>query len=77
MAGRCISATQYAQGATRNHAPCLVTGEAAGVAAAIAAKRNCAVPELDVKQVQQALLDNHVYLGDAFAPLKTSQGGSR
>ncbi len=73
VAGRCISATQYAQGATRNHAPCLVTGEAAGVAASIAVKRNCSIPELDVKQVQQILLANNVFLGDAFSPSKTAQ----
>ncbi|PIW28481.1 MAG: hypothetical protein COW30_07390, partial [Rhodospirillales bacterium CG15_BIG_FIL_POST_REV_8_21_14_020_66_15] len=33
VAGRCISASHYAHGATRNMAPCLVDGEAAGTAA--------------------------------------------
>jgi hypothetical protein len=74
VAGRCISASQYAQGATRNHAPCLVTGEAAGVAASLAAKRNCAIPELDIHQLQQTLLANKVFLGEAFSPAKSAQG---
>ena len=66
VAGRCISATHYAHGATRNHAPCLVTGEAAGVAASIAVKSNSTVPELDVKKLQNTLLEQGVFLGDKF-----------
>ena len=77
VAGRCISASQYAQGATRNHAPCLVTGEAAGVAASIAAKRNCSIPEVDIKQLQRLLLENKVFLGEGFSPVKSAQGLGR
>jgi len=66
VAGRCISTTQYAQGSTRNNAPCMVTGEAAGVAASIAAKQNCSMPELDIKQLQKTLLQKGVFLGDKF-----------
>ena len=66
VAGRCISATQYAHGATRNHAPCLVTGEAAGIAASITVKNKCSVPELDIKKVQTTLLEKGVFLGDKF-----------
>jgi hypothetical protein len=42
VAGRCLSATHFAHGATRNMAPCLVTGQAAGTAAAMAARRRAA-----------------------------------
>ena len=47
VAGRCVSATHVAHGATRNMAPCLVMGEAAGTAAA---------PELVVGNVEVGLL---------------------
>ncbi|MDB5903343.1 MAG: hypothetical protein JWM26_2221 [Betaproteobacteria bacterium] len=67
VAGRCVSATHHAHGATRNMAPCLVTGEAAGVAAAMGAKQNTALPALDVGKLQDELLSRGVFLGDAFA----------
>jgi len=37
VGGRCISTTHEAQGPIRNIPPCMVTGQAAGVAAALAA----------------------------------------
>ena len=67
VAGRCVSATHYAHGATRNMAPCLVMGEAAGEAAAMSAKQDVAFPALDVRQLQQRLRKNGVFLGDKFA----------
>ncbi len=67
VAGRCISATHHAHGATRNMAPCLVMGEAAGVAAAMGAKDGTALPDLNVKKLQRELLDRSVFLGDRFA----------
>jgi hypothetical protein len=66
VAGRCVSATHVAHGATRNMAPCLVMGEAAGVAAAMASSRNTALPNLDIRDLQKKLLDNGVFLGDTF-----------
>jgi hypothetical protein len=71
-AGRCLSATPYAHGATRNMAPCMTTGEAAGVAAALAAKGGSYFPDLPVLEVQSKLRDAGVYLGDQEPQLKKS-----
>ncbi len=67
VAGRCVSATHVAHGATRNMAPCLVMGEAAGVAAALATQSGTLVGRLDVPDLQAELLKKRVFLGDAFA----------
>lgn len=64
VAGRCISVTSYAHGATRNMAPCLVMGESAGVATAMAAEQGVGMPELDVENLQHALEKRSVFLGD-------------
>lgn len=45
-AGRCISSDTDANGAVRVQAPCMAMGQAAGCAAAIAAKNNIAVKEV-------------------------------
>ena len=45
-AGRCISSDTDANGAVRVQAPCMAMGQAAGCAAAIAAKNNIAVKEI-------------------------------
>lgn len=66
VAGRCISATHFAHGATRNMAPCLVTGQAAGTAAAMAARRNAPLAELHVPDLQAQLLADGAYLGRNF-----------
>ncbi|MDQ0217690.1 FAD-dependent oxidoreductase [Peribacillus cavernae] len=63
VAGRCISATSFAHGSTRNMAPCLVMGESAGVAAALAAEHNVNMPELDIKKLQDTLEERGVFLG--------------
>lgn len=73
VAGRCISASHYAHGATRNMAPCLVGGEAAGVAAAISAETNAPVPDIDVARLQATLVERGAYLGERFA----AAGGAR
>ena len=67
VAGRCISATSYAHGATRNMAPCMVTGQAAGVAAARAMRTNTPVANIDIPGLQQELLEGGVYLGGKAA----------
>lgn len=54
-AGRCISADHDALGSVRVMATCLATGEAAGVAAALAARQGCAPRALDVPALQEAL----------------------
>jgi hypothetical protein len=64
VAGRCISVTSYANGATRNMAPCLVMGEGAGVATAMAAEQGVGLPDLDVSRLQDVLEERGVFLGD-------------
>lgn len=71
VAGRCVSATHVAHGATRNMAPCLVMGEAAGLAAALASQTGTQVGDLDIKVLQTGLLRKNVYLGVAFEQKST------
>ena len=63
VAGRCLSASHFAHGATRNMAPCLVTGQAAGTAAAMASQRNAPVAQLRVAELQDRLRADGAYLG--------------
>ena len=53
--GRCISATHEAQASVRVMPICACTGQAAGVAAAIAKKTNATVHTVDIKTVQKVL----------------------
>jgi hypothetical protein len=55
VAGRCISATHEALGAVRNIPPCLITGQAAGTAAALAAKKNVSPRELSTSVLRETL----------------------
>lgn len=52
VAGRCVSTDEYAFGSLRVMPPCLVTGEAAGTAAALSLK----IPRYDVHHVDTRLL---------------------
>lgn len=65
VAGRCISASPYANGATRNMAPCLVMGEAAGTAAAMAAQENVSFQDLSIPRLQNKLRAAGVWGNDA------------
>jgi hypothetical protein len=69
VAGRCISADHVAHGATRNMGPCLTMGEAAGVAAAMAADRGVTIPALDVPALRTELARRgvRVFADDAGA----------
>ncbi|MCP1677265.1 hypothetical protein J2T57_004444 [Natronocella acetinitrilica] len=55
VAGRCISADHVAHGRTRNMPACMATGQAAGVAAAVALKSGTTVRDVDVSKVQAVL----------------------
>ncbi|MGB2864982.1 MAG: FAD-dependent oxidoreductase [Sedimentisphaerales bacterium] len=55
MAGRCISATHIAASAGKSMGNCVATGHAAGLAAAMSAKKRCLPRELKVGQLQDAL----------------------
>ena len=63
VAGRCISATPFAHGSTRNMAQCLVTGEAAGIAAAMCAEGKADARELEVSRLQEELSSRGAFIG--------------
>lgn len=63
VAGRCISATHEALASTRVIAPSMAQGEAAGVAAALAARKAQGVREVDVEDVQRILRERGAFLG--------------
>ncbi|MDP6633308.1 MAG: FAD-dependent oxidoreductase [Phycisphaerae bacterium] len=65
MAGRCHSVTHIALGATRVMRPMMLTGQAAGTAAAIAKQHKTSprgVYKSHIKQLQQSLLKDGCYL---------------
>ncbi len=62
-AGRCISCTSDLIDRVRLIAPCFVTGQAAGVAAAIAAKSSIRPRDVPAKAIQEVLLKQGAYLG--------------
>jgi FAD dependent oxidoreductase len=55
VAGRCISADYHAQGSVRSQASCMVTGQAAGTAAALAVKGNVGPREINIQTLQDTL----------------------
>ena len=62
MAGRCISATHVGATAGKSMGNCMATGHAAGVAAAICAKKGMVPREVDVRELQDALRADRVDL---------------
>jgi ribulose 1,5-bisphosphate synthetase/thiazole synthase len=54
-AGRCISATHVAASAGKSMGNCVATGHAAGLAAALSARKGCLPRELKVAELQDAL----------------------
>lgn len=63
LAGRCISATHEALASTRVIAPSMAQGEAAGVAAALAAQKDLALRAIDVGEVQRLLRERGAFIG--------------
>ena len=57
VAGRSISATRMASGATRPTVQCMVIGEAAGLACALSIQDQVAPRKLDVSRLQHTLRD--------------------
>ena len=55
VAGRCVAGDRVAHAATRAQMCCAVTGQAAGVAAAVALADRCGTGEVEVGHVQMAL----------------------
>jgi hypothetical protein len=62
LAGRCISNTHEASGCTRPTVPCMITGQAAGTAAAMCAQTGVAPRDLDAVGLQKKLRDQGVDL---------------
>ena len=62
IAGRCISATHEAFGCIRPTVQCMITGEAAGTAAALCVRGNVNPGKLDTKLLRQKLAENGVLL---------------
>lgn len=63
LAGRCISSTREAAGCTRPTVPCMVSGEAAGTAAAMFVKENVPkVRDVDIKKLRMKLKKQGVIL---------------
>ena len=55
VAGRCISADHSAHARSRNMPACMATGQAAGIAAAVAIEQGVTVREVPVTEVQRRL----------------------
>jgi len=62
VAGRCISVTHEAFGCTRGTAQCMITGEAAGTAAALCLKDRVRPRKLSVEKLRKKLLEQKVIL---------------
>ncbi len=62
-AGRCISGERFMSDLIRVIPNCFITGHAAGVAAAVAAKDGCLVRSVEVPKVQAVLREQEAYLG--------------
>lgn len=61
-AGRCLSAVSEAAGAVRVMPPCMAMGQAAGTAAALAAKAGVSPRQVDMGALREALKEGGVYL---------------
>ena len=61
VAGRCLSADQLAHSAVRVMPPCFAMGQAAGVAAAMAAENDGNVKNIDLADFHQRLVNGGVY----------------
>jgi hypothetical protein len=62
VAGRCVAGDKTSHAAMRNMMACTVTGQGAGVAAAISFKNNKNTQEIDIKLIQEELLKQKVRL---------------
>ncbi len=62
VAGRCVSCDRYIQSSIRVMPGCFITGQAAGVAAAIAVEKNTHIRGFDIKELQLRLRRVGAYL---------------
>jgi len=63
VAGRCMCVDEKLIEDMRLIAPCLVTGHAAGAAAALAVQSKCRPREVNLARLQKLLLSQGAYLG--------------
>jgi hypothetical protein len=56
VAGRCVAGDKYSHAAMRNMMACTVSGQGAGVAAAISVRTGQTTSQVDVKEIQKELL---------------------
>jgi len=62
VAGRCVAGDRVSHAAMRNMMACTVTGQGAGVAAAISARERVNTSDVDIRQVQEELVRQGVRL---------------
>ena len=62
VAGRCISVTHEANGCTRTTVQCMITGQAAGTAAAMCVRQNVKPRNLNTDELRKTLKDQGVVL---------------
>ncbi len=55
VAGRCISAEREVLGPIRIMGPCMMMGQAAGIASAVAKERACAYSDVPTKELRDKL----------------------
>jgi hypothetical protein len=67
MAGKCVSATHEAVASTRVIPICMGQGQAAGTAAALAVARRRTVRDLQIRDIQNLLIDQGAELGQGLA----------
>ena len=65
VAGRCVSVNRMVYGSIRVMPGCFITGQAAGVAAAVASSKQLAPRAIDVKELQARLKKLGAYLPNA------------
>ena len=65
VAGRCVSSDEMVQASIRVIPGCYITGQAAGVAAALASDRSISVHDVPVKELQARLRAAGAYLPTA------------
>jgi len=65
VAGRCVSADHMVHGSIRVMPGCFITGQAAGIAAAMSAQQNISTHRVDVEDLQRRLKAYGAYLPNA------------
>ena len=65
VAGRCASTTQDGQASLRVSGPCFAMGQAVGTAVAMARQAGVTPSALDVATLQERLVADGAFLGDA------------